>query len=152
MTGQGTTFDARELFTRYVDAVNRKDLVALEKMLHPDFVGDTPQSGERVRGFAALKAQLEAWPGGLLSDSVDPNHARIVEDTERWAISPGFTVVPMAQPDRYTTVALATYPDGRWWVITDVQLRDGLVYRTESYFAPELPAPLLDVIGKGPRG
>lgn len=53
--------NAHDLFTRLitVDATNAGDIDALAELFHPEFVGDFPQSGERVHGFAGFRAQLE---------------------------------------------------------------------------------------------
>ena len=135
--------DTRQFFERWITAMNELDFAAIETMVHPDFVAFYPQSGERFRGFASFRAQLENYPGGLTRDSADREHADIVETDERWAISPAFTVVPLTQPGRYTTITRIGYPDGtQWRTVTLVELRDNKVYRAESYFAPELPAPL----------
>ena len=145
--------NAQEFFNRWIAAISELDFEAIETMLHPEFVADYPQSGERIRGFAALKAQLESYPGGLTGDSADLAEARLVDDHERWAVSPGFTVVPLAQPNRYTTVVRTRYPDNSWWrIVTIVEIRDDTLYRSESYFAPEMPAPLMAVIGQGAPG
>jgi hypothetical protein len=120
-------------------------------MLHPDFVADYPQSGERIRGYEAFRAMLEGYPGGLPSDGV--NDPQIVEEGERWAMTPGYTVVPMSQPNRYTTSVRIAYPDGSFWrTVTVVELRGDKVYRLESYFAPELPAPLVESIAAFSHG
>jgi SnoaL-like protein len=133
----------RQLFERWVQAIADLDFTALEQMVHPDYVGFYPQSGERFRGFAALKAQLENYPGGLDESNRDlPTAAQVVGGEERWAISPGYTVLPLAGPERYTTVARAKYPDGSmWWVVSIVELRAGQVYRADTYFAPDFEPP-----------
>lgn len=127
--------------------MNDLDFAALEKMLHPEFAALYPQSGEIVRGYEAFRSMLEMYPGGLERDSSDIEHTAVVEGDERWAISPGYTVVPLAHPGRYTTLTRIAYPDGSWWrAVTLVELRDDKVYRAESYFAPELPMPLAQSI------
>jgi hypothetical protein len=145
--------DARRLFERWVDALNTQDLPTLESMLDPDFVVDYPQSGERIRGFDAFRRQVEEYPAGLEPGSVATQTTQIVEGDERWAISPGYTVVPLAQPDRYTTIVRIGYPDGTWWqTVSVVYLRADRIYRIESYFAPELAAPLAQSIAAYGRG
>jgi hypothetical protein len=95
-----------EFFKRYVTAIAEKDFATLEQMIHPDYVGDYPQSGERFRGFA------------------------------------GYTVLPLAGPERYTTISRAPYPDGsRWWVVSIITLRDEKVIHAETFFAPEFDPP-----------
>src|SRR5262245_31896636 len=145
------TLDTREFFDRWIKAMNDVDVVALEGMLHPDFVAEYPQSGERIRGYGAFRQMLELYPGGLPTDGV--RDSQIVDGDERWAMSPGYTVVPLSAPNRYTTTVRIAYPDGSFWrTVTLVELREDKVYRLESYFAPELPAPLVESVASFPRG
>lgn len=132
----------RDFFGRYVKAIQDLDFDALEDMFHPEFVGNYPQSGERFRGFAAMKQQLQSYPGGLEGGRLPDETATVIGAEERWAISPGYTVLPLAGPERYTTIARAMYPDGsRWWVVGIVELKDGKIYRSDTYFAPEFEPP-----------
>jgi hypothetical protein len=132
----------RDFFSRYVRAIADLDYDTLGAMIHPDFVGDYPQSGERTRGWPAMRAQLENYPGGLRTGELPATQAKVVGAESRWVISPGYTVLPLAGPERYTTVARAHYPDGsHWWVVAIVELRDDLVYRAETYFAPDFDPP-----------
>jgi hypothetical protein len=131
-----------EFFKRYIRAIAEKDFATLEQMVHPDYVGEYPQSGERFRGFAAFRAQLENYPGGLPAAPPEDPRTKILGDEERWAITPGYTVLPLAGPERYTTVSRAPYPDGsRWWVVSILTLRDEKVVHAETYFAPEFDPP-----------
>ncbi|MEP7158836.1 MAG: nuclear transport factor 2 family protein [Chloroflexota bacterium] len=132
----------QEFFKRYVKAIADRDFTALEALIHPDYVTDYPQSGERFRGFAAFRQQLENYPGGLpAATSEDPN-TKVVGDEERWAITPGYTVLPLSGPERFTTVSRAPYPDGsRWWVVSILTLKEGKVFHAETYFAPEFDPP-----------
>jgi len=131
-----------EFFRRYARAIAELDYTALEQMIHADYVGEYPQSGERFRGFAAFRAQLEHYPGGLPATRADDPRTKVVGDEERWAITPGYTVLPLAGPERYTTVSRTSYPDGsRWWVVSILTLRDGKVAHAETYFAPEFEPP-----------
>ncbi len=138
----------REILTRLVRALEENDHAAIEDLVHPDFVADMPQSGERVRGAAAIIAQNEAYPKGLTEPAPwETQGATVIGDETRWAISPAYTVVPLATPNQYTIVQRAQYPDGSWWrVVILAELRDGKLYRGEFFFAPEMPAPLLPTI------
>lgn len=132
----------QEFFRRYVDAIGRQDFATLAPMFHADFVGDYPQSGERFRGFASFRAQFEHYPGGLPDEPVNPATTRVFGDEERWAITPGYTVLPLTGPERFTTVSRQTYPDGsRWWVVSIITLRDDKILHAETYFAPEFEPP-----------
>ena len=131
-----------QFFKRYIRAIAEQDFAALEQMIHPDYVGEYPQSGERFRGFANLRAQLERYPGGLPAARADDPRTKVLGDEERWAMTPGYTVLPLAGPERYTTVSRTSYPDGsRWWVVSIITLRDDKVAHAETYFAPEFDPP-----------
>lgn len=126
------------MFTRLLTATSADEIDALAELFHPEFVGDSPQSGERVHGFAGYRAQLDNYPGLVEVESQAPV-SRLYGGEERWAITPNYTVVPLANPNEYTALTRARYPDGSmWWLVILVTLRDGLLYRAESYFAPEL--------------
>jgi hypothetical protein len=144
--------NGREFFTRFATAVNSRDRRVLESMFHPEFTAWSPQSGERSRGFAEFWAQLEAYPGGAPEMPQLPD-SRLIGDDERWAITPSYTVVPLAAPNEFTVLSAVAYPDGtRWHSVAFVELRDHLIYRMEFYFAPELQAPLAQSIEAFGRG
>jgi hypothetical protein len=131
-----------DFFRRYIRALAARDFAALEQMIHPDYIGEYPQSGERFRGFGSFKFQLEQYPGGLPASEVDDPTTKILGAEERWAISPGYTVLPLSGPERFTTVSRTSYPDGsRWWVVSILTLKDGKVAHAETYFAPEFEPP-----------
>jgi hypothetical protein len=130
---------ARQVFEQYVEAMNRADFDALGRLHHSDYVEDYPQSGERIRGFPALRAMFEHYPGGVRGGTAS-NHRFLGE--ERWVMTPGYTVVPMAGTDTYTSILKNRYPDGSiWHIVSFFQLRDGLISRRTSYFAPEFEPP-----------
>jgi hypothetical protein len=132
----------QDFFKRYIRAIAERDFVLLEQMIHPDYVSDYPQSGERFRGFKAFREQLENYPGGLPAAEPDDLNTKILGDEERWAITPGYTVLPLSGPERFTTVTRAPYPDGsRWWVVSILTLKDEKVIHAETYFAPEFDPP-----------
>lgn len=147
----------RELFTRLVTAMNSGEFDVLSEIVAEDFEGYFPQSGERFRGIAAFRAQLEGYPGGHQVGTTDPQRAVVVGDDERWVITPGYTVLPLAGPERYTTVVKTTYPDGSiWHVVSIVQVRDGKFASTETYFAPAFDPPewrsdIVEVVPKDER-
>ena len=145
-------FDAPAFFVRFLRAMDERDFATLEKMIHPDLVSDMPQSGERSRGFESFWAQLEQYPGGGVQNPVATD-ARLLADAKRWAITPAYTVVPLAGKNEFTVLFRAQYPDGRWWhLLTLVELRDEKIYRTTNYFAPEMPAPLAESIAAYQHG
>ena len=131
-----------DFFKRYVKAIASRDFDLLEQMIHPDYIGDYPQSGERFRGFAAFRAQLENYPGGLPAARPEDPNTKILGDEERWVVTPGYTVLPLSGPERFTTVTRSPYPDGTWWwVVSILTLKDEMVAHAETYFAPEFEPP-----------
>lgn len=146
------SFDARAFFERFIAALNARDFATVEQMTHPEFIGDSPQSGERSRGYKSWEIQLSQYPGAddIVTEVADSG---IIGGDERWAISPAYTVVPLASSNEYTTLLRARYPDGSWWrIVSHVELRDEKLYRMESFYAPELPAPLAESIAKFAHG
>jgi hypothetical protein len=142
----------REFFTTFATAMNTRDVATLEGMTHPDFVAFMPQSGERSRGLAALLIQGDAYPGGVPEVPLLPD-VQFMGDEERWAITPGFTVVPLASANEFTIIGRVPYPDGTvWHSLLMVELRDERLYRMDIYFAPEMPAPIQDSMLSGSAG
>lgn len=131
-----------EFFKRYFRAVTMRDYDTLETMFHPDFVGEYPQSGERFRGYESFRSQLEHYSDPQPLTSRDEQRTKVLGEAERWAITPGYTVVPLAGPQQYTAIVRSRYPDDSyWWVVSIVTLRDGLILHSETYFAPEFEPP-----------
>jgi hypothetical protein len=53
--------------------MNAGDLDGVEALMHPDFYEDYPQSGERIRGAANARAEVENYPGGLKNQLIKDN-------------------------------------------------------------------------------
>jgi hypothetical protein len=146
------SFDAHAFFVRFIRAIDTHDRATLEEMIHPDLVADMPQSGERSRGFEGFWAQMEQYPGGGVESSIE-SESRLLQPEDRWAITPAYTVVPLASPTEFTVLMRAQYPDGGWWhIVVLVELRDERIWKTTNYFAPELPAPLAESIAAYEHG
>lgn len=130
---------ARNVVERYMRAMPG-DPDTLATLRHPDFVVEYPQSGELIRGH----------------DNWQRAHARYREvrsathhvtgGEDNWVLTPGwvgFTATRIVGAgDAFTVEAIATYPGGdTYHVITILELRDRLVYRSRTYFAPPFEAP-----------
>jgi len=101
-----------------------------------------PQSGERTRGAANLFAILDNFPDfEQMRNNV--SEAELIGVEERWVLTPNYTVVQVVgEAEVYTVTGRARYPDGsHWYMIVLVRLKDGLIHRTTTYYAPEFPAP-----------
>ena len=136
-----TTLTARAAFEGYLDALTQRDTAALDALLHPDFEDVYPQSGERTRGPANLKAIIENYPdGGGLKDL---GRERVEGAEDRWVTTPTFTVLRIEGTGNvFTGVQRAQYPDGsEWHVILIGEMRDGKAWRMQSYFAPRFEPP-----------
>lgn len=131
----------REVIEAFIDIQNRQDWDRLVEVLHPDYVEELPQSGERFRGIANARAQRENYPGGAFQSPVERRDLAGGED--RWVMTPAFTLIRVTgTSDRYTYVLRTRYPDGSFWfVVALAELRDGLIARSTLYFAPDFPAP-----------
>jgi ketosteroid isomerase-like protein len=131
---------SRSVFEAYLDALNRRDLARLDELVHPDFEDRYPQSGERTRGLANLRAIVEHYPDGAWTDQ---GRDRVVGAADRWVTTPMHTLLRIeGSGDVYTGVQRARYPDGSdWHVILIGQMKDGRVWRVQSFWAPMFEAP-----------
>ena len=86
---------------------------------------------------------LSNYPGGLEAGRVAPEGARIFGGEDRWVMTPSFTVLRVTgTSDVYTVVTKAHYPDGsEWYVVAIAQLKDSLIWRQTTFFAPTFEAP-----------
>ena len=135
-----TDRDARWVFEAYLRAANGRDLAALEGLLDDDFEDVYPQSGELTRGLANFRSIIEQYPGGgYAGQGTD----RLVGTEDRWVLTPSFTVVRIeGTGDTFTGVTRSRYPDGTdWYIVTIAQMRDGKLWRAETYFAQTFKPP-----------
>jgi SnoaL-like domain len=130
----------RALFERWLEAVNRQDHAALRTMLHPDYVDEMPQSGERTVGVENLIAMLEKYPN---LDQMAMENTQLIGADDRWIMTPNFRVVQVeGDADVFTATAAVRYPDESYWhMIVIARLKDGLIHRTTSFYAPDFDAP-----------
>ncbi len=136
------TDSPRKLFDRWIEAVNKDDREVLASVLHADFIDEMPQSGERTRGAANLFAILDNFPDfEQMRNNI--SEAELIGVEERWVLTPNYTVVQVVgDAEVYTVTGRARYPDGsHWYMIVLVRLKDGLIHRTTTFYAPEFPAP-----------
>ena len=135
-----TTQEPRAVVEAYLRAANGRDLAALESLVHPDYEDFYPQSGERTRGFQNLRSIIENYPsGGYAGQGTD----RVVGAEDRWIMTPGFSLLRIeGTGDTFTGVSRGRYPDGSdWYIVNICQMRDGLVWRAQTFFAPVFEPP-----------
>ena len=132
--------EARAVFEAYLAAVNGRDVDGLDALLHPDFTDSYPQSGERTRGAANLKAIIEHYPEGGWTDQ---GTERVIGGEDRWLTTPMFTLLRIEGTGNvYTGVQRARYPDGStWFVIVIGEIRDDRIWRVQSFWAPTFEPP-----------
>ena len=135
--------DVRALFDRWVDAVSRGDWDTAGTMVHPDFIDEMPQTGERTRGWNNMRAAVEHYPGAGGASPGEMHEFHLISPDERFAMTPAYTLVKVeGSGDLHVATARVGYPDGSYWrMVVLARLKDGKLWRTTSYYAPELPAP-----------
>ncbi len=128
-----------EVVRRYGMAFAASDLDALAALRHPDWEAAWPQSGERVQGHDAFAEIIGNYPGGRPSTEL----SRVVGSEDRWIMTPNNTILRMVgSGDAWWCEWRMTYPDGQVYLCVDlIELRDGLVYRENVYWAPPFEAP-----------
>lgn len=121
------------------DIITTHDWDRLGEALHEDAVFEYPQSGERFRGLANIRAQFENYP------NMDPGTSRLAEviGDDTYVMTPTYTVIRVeGSGQRGTGVIRIQYPDqSMWWAINLFELRDGRISRSRTYFAPDFEAP-----------
>ncbi|HEX2089959.1 MAG TPA: nuclear transport factor 2 family protein [Actinomycetota bacterium] len=127
-----------QIVERYMRAFPM-DFDVLERLRHPDYIEDWPQSGERIRGHQNYVKIHQAYPGGL----PEAKTRRIVGSEDRWVTSPSFTIVRInGAGDTYTVEGSLTYPSGEsTHLVAILDLRDGRVAKARHYFADPFTAP-----------
>jgi len=129
----------REVVQRYVDALVARDLDATAEVCAADMVSEYPQSGERFRGWANIRAVAENYPVGLPKDLT----AKVIGSEDKWVLGPSFNVLRIeGTGDVYTLIGSATYPDGTTWqLVSLVELRAGKIAKTTELFGAPFDAP-----------
>jgi len=135
--------DNRRAMYRFFEILRTGSFERLEEVLHEDYVADTPQSGERVRGIENQRAIFRNYPGGLDRGGITADEVHIVGPERRFIMTPTFHVVEVqGSGDTLTVYSKARYPDGSdWYVVTLAAFRDGKIARTTQFFAPSFAPP-----------
>ena len=98
-----------------------------------------PQSGERFRGIANIRASFENYP------DMGPGTSELEEiiGGTTYALTPSYTVIGIdGSGDHGTAVVRIRYPDGSWWWGAILyELRNGRISRMRTFFAPDFEAP-----------
>jgi len=126
-----------------MEIITNGEYGALEEVLHPDFVQEMPQSGERVVGIENFRKILKNFPGGDESGLTIASEAHIAGDEERYVMTPTFTVVRVEGiGDELTSYVKAKYPDGSdWYIVTFSSYKDGKMIKRVDFYAPLFEPP-----------
>jgi ketosteroid isomerase-like protein len=142
MSQQETAAHSRSVLEKMGQVIRSGDYDALAEVLHPDFVQEIPQSGERVVGLENFRKILESFPGGgsTLTIAYDPY---IAGHEEHYMMTPTFNVVKVGGGgDELTSYVKATYPDGSdWYIITFSSFKDGRIIKRVDFYAPFFEPP-----------
>ena len=100
-----------------------------------------PQSGERTNGRDNYRRIFESYPGGV--GTADAEGKRIIGSEDRWVMTPSFNALRIeGSGDTYTYVGTIRYSAGDvWQIIAIVQLRDGKLARSTTWYAAPFEAP-----------
>ncbi|MDQ3690898.1 MAG: nuclear transport factor 2 family protein [Chloroflexota bacterium] len=121
------------------EVISTHDWDRLGDAMHQDGILEYPQSGERFRGLANIRAQFENYPG------LGPGTSQLADviGGESYALTPSYTVIRVeGSGQRGAAVVRVRYPDqSLWWALNLFELQDGRIIRSRSYFAPDFEAP-----------
>jgi hypothetical protein len=135
-----TIVDHQDFAKRLSHAMNTGDAARVETLLAEDYVDETPQSGERIRGRANFLAILANVPDGVTHEEASVASRA---DASVKLVAPSFTFVAVEGAGNTGTATFRnSYPDGSvWWVVMSYTLRDGKLARSTTFYAPVFPAP-----------
>jgi hypothetical protein len=130
---------SRQVVEQYVAGLIARDLDLQAEVCAPDMVTEFPQSGERIRGWANIRAIAENSPGGLPKDLTTKVHG----SEDKWVLGPSFNILRIeGTGDIYTLIGSATYPDGSTWQLTSlVELRSGKIAKTTDIYGAAFEPP-----------
>ena len=142
MSEQATTHHNRAVLERLIEIITNREYDALPDVLHPDFVQEIPQSGERVVGIENFRRVLENLPGEGTGLAID-RAPHIAGDEERYVMTPTFTLVKVQGiGEELTSYVKARYPDGSdWYIVTFSSYKDGKIIKRLDFFAPFFDPP-----------
>jgi hypothetical protein len=109
----------RNTLERYFQAVEQRDLDAMEELLHDDYVEEYPQSGERIRGKDNWRKIAENYPG--LPNLLDHSYV----------VSGDLGVMKMT----------LDYGGNRIYACEVIDFQEGKIKRVRAYFGEPFEAP-----------
>lgn len=131
--------DHQRFFAAFSEVLTTQQWDRLAEYIHEDAVFEYPQSRERFRGLASIRAQFENYPG------LEPNNSHLEEviGGTAYALTPTYTIIGIdGSGDRGTAIIRVHYPDDSWWWVVNLyELRAGKMARSRAFFAPDFDPP-----------
>ncbi len=144
MTLQENATRNRAVLERMWAMIKGREYESLEEVMHPDFVQEIPQSGERIVGVDNFRKVIQNLPGSSaelgLEIASDPH---IAGDAEHYVMTPTFNVVKVeGAGDELTSYVKLRYPDGSdWYVVTFSSYKEGKIVKRVDFYAPFFKPP-----------
>jgi len=127
----------------YAETLLTQDVKASVALLHPEFIGKFPQSGELIRGPENFEAIAVNYPINLPeSDSFET----VGDEKQKAHVQSTTFGMPLITVtgggDTFTLTSLARYPNGdEYHMVAIIELKDGLIFRETDYWAAPFPPP-----------
>jgi hypothetical protein len=135
----------RKIVERYAAAFTSDDFDGQYALLHPDYVMEFPQSGERFRGSEQRRAVFEDYPGRAASGH-RPTVASISGTDDQFIPRPSWpawSVVHLTgSGDEFSVTGTVRYPnDDMWHFVSLITVLDGAIWRETVYWGQPFDAP-----------
>lgn len=129
-----------QVMHRMAEILRGQEWARLGECFAADATLEFPQSRERFRGIDSIRAQFANYP------SLDPGSSELEEvigEPKAYALTPSYTVIGIdGSGASGTAIIRVRYPDGSlWYAINVYELRDGLISRSRTFFAPDFDPP-----------
>lgn len=131
----------RAAVERFAVALAANDFDAQDALLHDDYVGRYPQSGEIIRGRVNRRQIMENYPG--TRRGITASSDRIVGSDDEFVTGPSWNVVHLSgSGDDMSLMGRITYPNGETWhTALFLRMREGRIWREVAYFGPPFDPP-----------
>ena len=130
----------RAVVEAFIRAIEAKDFDGQASLLAENYVDEMPQSGERTRGKANYRAIIDHYPGGV---GTVEGSGHLVGADDRYVMTPTFSILRIeGSGDTFTYAGTIRYANGDLWhIVSIVEVHDGRIAKTTSYYAAPFPAP-----------